>query len=188
MMKSEVFPDLKNPGHFSYMLFNGNKCVYYHPGSYTTKKSAVRGAVNKLKTFRPEEVAPVVEPTPVPVVVIDDIDKTITSKMKVEKKLVPLAPAVPVAPKKVRTMKFNFYHDPSNGWLNVNRDLLVKLGIDVGISDQSFQRKGSVYLDEKKDMSLLMKALRDAGIEPVIAKWATSRTSKIRGYQSYSAE
>jgi len=47
--------------------------------------------------------------------------------------------------------KFDFYSDPSHGWLKVKRQELVELGIETEISGYSYQKGDAVYLEEDSD-------------------------------------
>ncbi len=47
--------------------------------------------------------------------------------------------------------KYDFYNDPSHGWLKVQRKELVELGIETQISGYSYQKGDAVYLEEDSD-------------------------------------
>jgi len=54
--------------------------------------------------------------------------------------------------------KFDFYSDPSHGWLEVKRPELVELGIETQISGYSYQKGDYVYLEEDSDAPKFMDA------------------------------
>lgn len=54
--------------------------------------------------------------------------------------------------------KFDFYSDPSHGWLKVQRKELVELGIESQISGYSYQKGDAVYLEEDSDASQFIDA------------------------------
>ena len=85
-------------------------------------------------------------------------------------------------------MHILYYTDAGHGWFKVDRALLNKLGIATDISNYSYQRKNSVYLEEDGDAGHLFKALDSAGISWTYTEKHTDRTSKIRGYSYYKKE
>ncbi|GAI27681.1 unnamed protein product, partial [marine sediment metagenome] len=54
--------------------------------------------------------------------------------------------------------KFDFYSDPSHGWLKVQRKELAELGIENEISVYSYQKGDAVYLEEDSDAPKFMDA------------------------------
>lgn len=60
---------------------------------------------------------------------------------------------------------FYFYTDPGHGWLEVPRALLHELGIAEKISEYSYQRGDSVFLEEDWDFSHFHHAMKNAGRE-----------------------
>jgi len=61
--------------------------------------------------------------------------------------------------------EFYFYTDPGHGWLEVPRALLHDLGIAEKISEYSYQRGDSVFLEEDCDYFLFYQAMKTAGKE-----------------------
>jgi hypothetical protein len=61
--------------------------------------------------------------------------------------------------------KFKFYPDAGHGWLAVKRSFLIELGILNKISGYSYQRGGTVYLEEDCDATTFQKELEARGIE-----------------------
>lgn len=84
--------------------------------------------------------------------------------------------------------EFYFYTDPGHGWLDVPRSLLHELGIAERVSNYSYQRGKSVFLEEDCDYSLFRKAMMDAGREFTTADIHTDGQSFIRSLPSYQAE
>lgn len=80
---------------------------------------------------------------------------------------------------------FTFYNDPGHGWLKAPRTLLENLGIADKVSSYSYQRGADVFLEEDCDATLLVKALRERGIEPKFVDKYSDKSSKIRNYESY---
>lgn len=60
---------------------------------------------------------------------------------------------------------YYFYSDPGHGWLAVNYDELVELGIQDKISRYSYRQGNTVYLEEDCDMAEFMNALEAKGVE-----------------------
>ena len=82
-------------------------------------------------------------------------------------------------------MKIHFYSDPGHGWAAVKRTVLTDLGIADKVSTYSYQRGQSVYLEEDCDLSLLIGAFKQAGINPDWVEHHTDRRSPIRSYETY---
>ncbi len=81
-----------------------------------------------------------------------------------------------------------FYTDPGHGWLAVKRAELEKLGILDKISHFSYQRGGTVYLEEDCDANVfLMAHLKTSGTMPKMKTSHTDRHHPIRGYASFDA-
>ena len=62
-------------------------------------------------------------------------------------------------------LTLTFYSDPGHGWLEVDRDLLVDLGIADEVSSYSYQRGDKVFLEEDCDFSRFASAMKAAGRE-----------------------
>jgi hypothetical protein len=82
-------------------------------------------------------------------------------------------------------MKHTFYSDPGHGWLAVPRQELIDLGILHKITDYSYQRGATVYLEEDCDMSTYVGAIQATG-QNLQYKSAPQCNgySRIRGYYS----
>jgi hypothetical protein len=83
-------------------------------------------------------------------------------------------------------MKLNFYSDPGHGWLAVKRSTLTDWGIDKWISTYSYQRGGTVYLEEDMDYLTFINEANARGIKPIIVEKHTNSRSPIRSYEHFS--
>jgi hypothetical protein len=83
-------------------------------------------------------------------------------------------------------MKLNFYSDPGHGWLAVKRATLTAWGIDKWISTYSYQRGGTVYLEEDMDYLTFINEANARGIALSIVGKHTDTRSPIRSYDHYS--
>lgn len=83
-------------------------------------------------------------------------------------------------------MKLKYYTDPGHGWVPVKRTLLRQLGILDRISSFSYQRGGTVYLEEDCDATLLIEALERHGIEREWTSTHTNRRHPIRSYEPFT--
>lgn len=79
-----------------------------------------------------------------------------------------------------------FHSDPGHGWLAVKRTELQRLGILNKITSYSYQRGGTVYLEEDCDASTFMQAKKDAG-EAVEFRESYQENTPIRYYECFSA-
>ena len=64
-----------------------------------------------------------------------------------------------------KQLDYYFYSDPGHGWLAVNYDELVELGIQDKISSYSYVKGNTVYLEEDCDMAEFMNALEAKGVD-----------------------
>lgn len=88
-------------------------------------------------------------------------------------------------------MKSYYMHtDAGHGWLAVKRQELEKLGILDKISVYSYQKGGTVYLEEDCDLSVFLNALglswQEFTAKNTIKKSYKDR-SKVRSYQDFKA-
>jgi hypothetical protein len=63
------------------------------------------------------------------------------------------------------SIEYTYYTDPGHGWLEVNYDELVELGIHKEVSGYSYRRGDAVYLEEDCDMALFMNTMEAKGIK-----------------------
>ena len=84
--------------------------------------------------------------------------------------------------------KYQYYTDAGHGWLAVKRKELEALDLLKLISAYSYQRGGTVYLEEDCDMGRFFdakgwKTWADAD-EHIVSKYVGAR-SPIRSYERY---
>ena len=83
---------------------------------------------------------------------------------------------------------YDFYEDPSHGWLKVSLKELVSLGIQSDISRYSYIKGENAYLEEDCDMPKFVKAKYNSGVTHIKYREhvARERYSKIRSYYQYT--
>lgn len=81
--------------------------------------------------------------------------------------------------------KFDFYEDPSHGWLKVPITALQKLKIVDKISHYSYYRKGFVYLEEDRDMSIFIGTMKEFEYPFSVKSHYSNRSSVFRSYDSF---
>lgn len=84
-------------------------------------------------------------------------------------------------------MKIKYYSDPGHGWGAVKRKVLVEYGLMDQISPYSYQKGGTVYLEEDCDLPKLLTALSAKGIWIEHIQKHTEGRSPIRSYPSFTA-
>ena len=77
------------------------------------------------------------------------------------------------------------YSDPGHGWVKVHRNLANDLGILGDISSCSYEKGDYVYLEEDRDMALLINAFTNKGIEFKFNEYHTNKTSRIRNFKPF---
>jgi hypothetical protein len=84
-------------------------------------------------------------------------------------------------------LKLKFYSDPGHGWLACKITLLRQLGIVDDISNYSYRKGDTVYLEEDCDAPKLLKALNcpNSGVQYGIESRHTNKRSRIRSYNSF---
>ena len=86
------------------------------------------------------------------------------------------------------TIKIKVYSDPGHAWGAVKRKVLDQLGITNTITEYSYQKGGTVYLEEDLDLGTLINSLRNLGLDYTIQeKNLPYRYSPIRGYDRFKA-
>jgi len=86
------------------------------------------------------------------------------------------------------TIKIKVYSDPGHAWGAVKRKVLDQLGITNNITEYSYQKGGTVYLEEDCDLGTLLTTLRDKNIGfTVVEKNSANRYSPIRSYERFKA-
>lgn len=88
----------------------------------------------------------------------------------------------------VRNLTFVFYADPGHAWLGIKRQLLLQYPkAALAISNHSYQRGQTVYLEEDCDAALFLEALRAANERfTVVAKHGGNQRSPIRSYDVFA--
>ena len=90
--------------------------------------------------------------------------------------------------RKPKGKPYTLYADPSHGWVAVKRQELVDLGILEKVSEYSYQKGGTVYLEEDADLTLWVEAFKNRfGHEPNIVEKHVNESHRIRSYQSFQA-
>lgn len=82
-------------------------------------------------------------------------------------------------------LSFDFVNDPGHGWLKAPFDLIKKFGLQMFISNFSYQNGNDVYLEEDCDANLLLKALHENNIKYVIKYIHTDEPSEVRNMDYY---
>ena len=86
------------------------------------------------------------------------------------------------------TIKIKFYSDPGHGWGAVKRKVLDQLGITDRITEYSYQKGGTVYLEEDLDLATLINTLRNFNMDyTIVEKNLPYRYSPIRSYERFKA-
>jgi len=80
--------------------------------------------------------------------------------------------------------RYTFHVDAGHGWIAVPRHELDRLGLLGKISAYSYQRGGTVYLEEDRDATLFVEAL---GYKPEFRE-VYHHNSPVRGYEHYRTE
>ena len=81
--------------------------------------------------------------------------------------------------------QYIFHSDASHGWIEVKYSELVRLGIDHVISDFSYIKGDTVYLEEDSDWSKWDKAKKQRGeAYKVIERY--QKNSYVRNYRRYT--
>jgi hypothetical protein len=88
-------------------------------------------------------------------------------------------------PRPMSEKTFRFYSDPGHGWLAVKRAYLRELGILEKITQFSYQRGETVYLEEDVDAGTFIEAFQQRfNIKPLI-KDCFHASVPIRSYERF---
>jgi hypothetical protein len=82
--------------------------------------------------------------------------------------------------------KLKFYSDPSHGWLAVKRSAVESLGLLDTISSFSYQKGQTVYLEEDRDATLFLQALKANGQEYELEQVSHDESSWIRNLERFT--
>jgi len=80
---------------------------------------------------------------------------------------------------------YRFYHDPGHGWLAVKRVELKRLGLLDKISEYSYQRGKTVYLEEDSDAGIFLREKTRRKEELDFAHTDYDIRCPIRSYDAY---
>jgi hypothetical protein len=83
-------------------------------------------------------------------------------------------------------MKKVFHSDPSHGWMAVKLEELKMLGIESKISEYSYVKGKTAYLEEDVDAVTFINAAKDKGITVELKEGPQRDRSPIRSFKSYS--
>jgi hypothetical protein len=83
-------------------------------------------------------------------------------------------------------MKIKYYSDPGHGWGAIKRKVLIELGIQDKISEYSYQKGATVYLEEDCDLALAIDTITKSGDVVEILHKHTDNRSPIRSYAPYT--
>jgi hypothetical protein len=86
------------------------------------------------------------------------------------------------------TIKKFFHSDSGHGWLAVKRKEVEQLGIADKVSNFSYAKGKTVYLEEDTDAGLFLNAAKAAGLEVEVKDAKPVKRSNIRGFSAYSVE
>jgi len=91
---------------------------------------------------------------------------------------------------KMKTFTIIVYNDPGHAWGKVKRKVIRSLGLESSISRYSYQLRDNVYLEEDVDLPLVANALMagNENVRVVFVEKTTDKTSRIRGYSSYTPQ
>jgi len=82
--------------------------------------------------------------------------------------------------------KYKFYADGGHGWLAVKRQELIDLGILEKISEYSYQKGKTVYLEEDCDATLFVDTYKNKfGVLPEYQEIIIDGQSPIRSYERF---
>jgi len=83
--------------------------------------------------------------------------------------------------------KFNFYSDPSHGWVEVPLQLLKDLDIASEISSCYYINNSVAFLEEDADAGIFVNAItKELGKKISFNEFHSDKLSKIRNYMAYN--
>jgi hypothetical protein len=86
----------------------------------------------------------------------------------------------------ITKLEYYFFSDPGHGWLAVDYDELVELGIQDKISHYSYVKGDTVFLEEDCDMAVFMNAMESKGVRIKLKHInEPNRDSEIRSFTRY---
>jgi hypothetical protein len=85
-------------------------------------------------------------------------------------------------------LHFEFHVDPSHGWLECKRSLLERYGLVDEISEYSYVRNRSVFLEEDCDALKLITLLVEQRVRFSVENRYYRGNAPMRSYERYSVE
>ena len=79
-----------------------------------------------------------------------------------------------------------FHADAEHGWLAVKTKDVVELGLTDQISDFSYAKGKTVYLEEDKDAQVFLETAKAKGLEIEVKNAKVVKRSNIRGFARFS--
>jgi hypothetical protein len=90
----------------------------------------------------------------------------------------------------IKKISVTEHSDNGHGWVAVKRDVLNELGILHQVSHYSYQRGGTVYLEEDRDATLFYTTIEAKGLQDKLAKkrgkYPASGISPVRSYEHFA--
>jgi hypothetical protein len=91
----------------------------------------------------------------------------------------------------MKKLKITYFNDPGHGWYSVKKSLLNELNLLKEISHFSYEKGGTVYLEEDCDFSLFLnkfKSLNENYKELITIKSSYKEKSPIRNYRRFTID
>lgn len=85
-------------------------------------------------------------------------------------------------------LKFKYYQDPGHGWVAVKKDFVKKIGLLEKISQGSYQKGNTLYLEEDLDAQLVLNTLKTLNIPFELVSKSINKSSPIRSYSRKTNE
>lgn len=85
----------------------------------------------------------------------------------------------------MKNIRLKFYSDPGHGWLAVKRRVLHDYNVADKISDYSYQKGSTVYLEYTRDASILITAMQNSGVNISYDERHMDRRHPIRSYEYF---
>ena len=88
----------------------------------------------------------------------------------------------------IKKVAITVFADPGHAWGRVRKSVLIALGINQSISTYSYMRGDYAYLEEDRDLYVLIVALKRNNIPFDITERFANGDSKIRRYDRYKSD
>jgi hypothetical protein len=83
-------------------------------------------------------------------------------------------------------MKVTYFNDGGHGWYSVKRSKLESMGVLSKVSGFSYQKGGSVYLEEDCDAGLFFNNLTEEEKQSIKVIDSYKHRSPVRNYDRFS--